>query len=239
MQRLTVADVMTRDVFTVGPEAGYQTIADLLVTRSVSAVPVVDESGRVLGIVSEADLLAKLEYTDRLPHHALATRRMRGSHRKARGDIASELMSSPAVTIGAEASVSRAARLMDAARVKRLPVVDPHGRLLGLVSRRDLVRLYARSDAQIRSAVHEVLRALWLAPDSIAVSCEAGVVGLQGRLDRRTTAEIVVNFVRSTPGVVDVQDELTWVDDDSDLHEGWYRSHQFSADPYPARGSRR
>jgi CBS domain-containing protein len=215
MKRWRVGDVMTRDVVCVTPETGYQAIADLLVRRSVSAVPVVDPDRRVLGVVSEADLLAKLEYADRVPRHPLAVRRLRAEWSRAAGDTARDLMSSPPVTIRADATVSRAARLLDAARVKRLPVLDPDGRLVGVVSRRDLVRLYARTDDEIRASVAgDVIDALRIAPGAVEVGVRAGVVTLHGHLDRHATAAVLVSFTQATPGVVDVVDELSYDLDD-------------------------
>ncbi|MBO0869615.1 MAG: CBS domain-containing protein [Micromonosporaceae bacterium] len=226
MRRWYVSDVMTRDVATVTGGTGYKEIADLLVHRSVSAVPVVDEDRHVLGVVSEADLLAKLEYADRMPRHPLALRRARAGRRKASGDTAAELMSAPPVVIGTGATVAQAARLMDAARVKRLPVVDEQEHLVGVVARRDLVRLYTRTDEQIRvTVVTNLVTGLWLEPEAVQVSVRAGVVTLRGRMDRRTTAAIAVNFTVATPGVVDVVDELSWDVDDGELA----RSHRHGA----------
>src|SRR5690242_12865746 len=118
MHRLSVADIMTTGVVSVSRTTGYREIADLLVRHRISAVPVVDDGGLVLGVVSSADLLEKIEYADARPHHPLVTRTMSAA-RTARGDTAEGLMSSPAVTIEASAPVSKAARLMMAARVKR------------------------------------------------------------------------------------------------------------------------
>jgi CBS-domain-containing membrane protein len=216
MRNVTVGDVMTREVITVETDAGFRQIADLLVNRGLSAVPVVDADGGVVGVVSEADLLPKLEYADRLPHHPLATRRTRTIRRKAGSDRAADLMTAPAVTIGPDASISRAARTLEAARIKRLPVVNDHGRLVGIVSRRDLVRTYVRTDTQLGVGVLEVLDALWIDPSTVTVKCAAGVVHLAGRVDRRSTAQIVATLVRSTAGVVDVIDELTFDYDDTD-----------------------
>src|SRR5690242_18784603 len=144
MKRWYVADVMTRDVVSVGATTGYKQIADVMVQHGISGVPVVDTAHHVLGVVSEADLLAKLEYADRVPRHPLAARGMRVDRVKAAGDTAGELMTSPAVTVRATDTVTRVARLMDASRVRRVPVVDEAGQLVGIVSRRDLVRMYLR-----------------------------------------------------------------------------------------------
>jgi CBS domain-containing protein len=223
VHRLTVGDVMTRDVVTVSADTGFRQIADLLVSRRLSAVPVVDAEGVVLGVVSEADLLLKLEYADRLPHHPLATRRTRTIRRKADSERAIDLMTAPAISVGPEVSVSRAARMLEAARVKRLPVVDEQRRLVGIVSRRDLVRTYVRTDAELHTSVHEMLNALWIDPATVTAECTAGVVRFTGHVDRRSTAEMIANVIRSTAGVVDVINELSFDYDDTDRH---HRSHQ-------------
>jgi CBS-domain-containing membrane protein len=188
-------------------------------------------------VVSEADLLAKLEYADRVPRHLLTTRRMKAGQRKAAGDTAGELMTAPAVTIRATETVTAAARLMEAARIKRMPVVDEEDRLVGIVSRRDLVRLYTRPDREVYQAVAEgVLRSLWLDPALLRIRVRSGVVTLSGQLDRRSICEIVVAFTRATPGVVDVVDELSYdFDDRAEVGSGWYRSHPFSAEAEPQR----
>jgi CBS domain-containing protein len=211
MKRWYVSDVMTSEVATVTADTGYKRIADLLVERAISAVPVIDDRRHVLGVVSEADLLAKLQYPDRPPRHPLVSRRTNRVPHKAAGDTAAELMSVPPVTIRSTATVEQAARLMDAARVKRLPVLDADERLVGIVSRRDLVRVYTRPDEQIRaSVVNDLLSALWVDPRAVQVTVRAGVVTLRGRLDRRTTASMVAGFTHTIPGVVDVVDELTY-----------------------------
>lgn len=216
MKRWQVGDVMTGEVVVAPVDMGYKEIADLLVRRSVSAVPVVDDEGNVLGVVSEADLLAKLEYSDRVPRHPLAVRWLSEGRRKACGDTAGDLMSAPAITVPATESVTRVARLMDAARVKRLPVVDESGHLVGIVSRRDLVRLYTRPDDEVRVAIAEgVLPALWIDPSGVDVQVRAGIVTLSGRVDRRSTVAILIRATLATPGVVDVVDNLDFDVDDA------------------------
>jgi CBS domain-containing protein len=207
MQRWSVADVMTTNVVSVGPAAGYRQIADLLVGHRISAVPVVAVDGSVIGVVSQADLLEKLEYADSRPHHPLVARTL-SSPRTLTGDTAAALMSSPAVTIGASAPVSTAARLMTAARVKRLPVTDPDGKLVGIVSRHDVLRLFARPDDEVRESVMHALAALGADATRLRVEVNGGLVLLSGPVDDEDTAHTIAAVVASIPGVVDVLDEL-------------------------------
>jgi CBS domain-containing protein len=212
MKRLTVADVMRHEVVTVGEDTDFQRIADLLVSHAISAVPVLDLDGRVVGVVSEADLLGRLEYADRVPHHPLGARRMRSGRRGSAANTAADVMSKPPVTIRAEASVSGAARLMDAARVKRLPVVDTDDRLIGIVSRRDLLRLYARADADIEIALGSDLADLGIDVSGMTLSVSRGVVTVGGRLAQDGYAEIIVRLIASVPGVVDVVNTIKIAD---------------------------
>jgi CBS domain-containing protein len=217
MQTQHVNDVMTVNVVAVRTAATFKEIADALAEHRISAVPVLDDGTVVVGVVSEADLLHKLELaTSDLHRRLLDRRRIRTAKRKAAGDTAEALMSSPAVTIRPNAPIGEAARLMEQERIKRLPVVDDDGRLIGIVARRDLLRPYLRSDSVIRQDVEfEVLeRTLWVIPATIDVSVSGGRVTLHGRADRRSTAEIAVRLTRAIDGVVAVHDELTWDIDD-------------------------
>ncbi|HEX6873909.1 MAG TPA: CBS domain-containing protein [Micromonosporaceae bacterium] len=218
MGRARVRDVMTSDVVSVHPDTGYREIADLLAQRQISAMPVVDRAGHVLGVVSEADLLAKVEFTAPFPAaSALVSRRRRSDWAKSAGDVASDLMSRPAVTVERDVSLATAARMMADEQVKRLPVVDSHGGLVGVVSRRDLLRGYLRSDEQLREAV--IGEVLWewfrIRPPQVQVSVREGVVTLAGMLDQRQQAALAVHLVRGVDGVVDVDDQLTWRADET------------------------
>jgi CBS domain-containing protein len=228
MNALLVRDVMSTGVVTVAPDLGYKQIVDLLIEVGVSAVPVVGDDGRVLGLVSEADLLHKVEFNGADVHARLfERRRTRQARTKAGGDTAAELMTSPVVTIAASATLTAAAQLMEQHNVKRLPVLDGEGALVGIVSRRDLLRRYLRPDAAIREDVLEgVLRGiLWLDPVEAEVSVTDGCVHLTGKVDRRSTAQIAARLVRGLDGVVDVTDELEWGFDDTTVQ---YR-HTFDA----------
>lgn len=220
MRTWRVDDVMTTDVVTVSADTPYREIVDTLAGRRVSAAPVADEHHRVVGVVSEADLLHKIEYVGEThERRVFAGKRRREAQAKAQGAVARDLMSAPAVTIAPDASLTAAAKLMDDERVKRLPVTDQQGRLRGIVSRGDLLRVFLRPDAEIaRDVQDEVLRrTLWVEPRTVEVQVRDGVVTLTGRTDRRSTAELAVALTRTVPGVVDVTDRLDFEFDDRKL----------------------
>ncbi|MFI5960057.1 CBS domain-containing protein [Cryptosporangium sp. NPDC051539] len=218
MTHRTVRDVMTTDVRTVYTGSPAKVVAEQLDEGRVSALPVVDDELRVVGVVSEADLLHKITYQDD-DHDEWARflRRHRADRAKAEGASAGSLMSAPAVTIRPGASVVEAARRMERHHVKRLPVVDDTGELIGIVSRRDLVRVFARSDAEIRSEVEaEVFdRVLLLEPGTATAWVANGVVTLRGELARRTDVRIAVDLTRRVDGVVGVDDRLGYRVDDA------------------------
>jgi CBS domain-containing protein len=213
---------MTVDVVTVGEETPYRDIVDTLAERRVSAVPVVDGDRRVVGVVSEADLLHKIEFVGEVgERRVFASRRRREAQAKAHGLVARDLMSAPAITVVPATSLTMAAKLMDDEHVKRLPVTDELGRLCGIVSRSDLLRVYLRPDAAIeRDVVEDVLhRTLWIESEAVKVRLHDGVVTLTGRTDRRTTAELAVKLTQTVPGVVEVIDRLGYEYDDRQLAE--------------------
>ncbi|MBV1851701.1 CBS domain-containing protein [Catellatospora tritici] len=229
MATRTVADVMTAPVVSVTPQTSYREIVDLLAEHGISAMPVVGPDGAVLGVVSEADLLHKLALTGEEPQRRLFERRRRAVARaKAAGDTAEDLMTSPAVVVRPGASVVEAARIMENEQLKRLPVVSGN-RLVGMVSRRDLLRTYRRSDEAIRhDVVHDVIEGmLFVQPPQIDAEVVDGVVRLTGATGRRSTAQIAEHLVRTVPGVVDVVNELTSEWDDTARRE---RRHDFDAE---------
>jgi CBS domain-containing protein len=215
MLSTTVASVMTRQVVTAEPGAPFKSLAALLAGRRVSAVPVVDDQRRPIGIVSEADLLRAAPY--RAAGRA-AEPGLRLLHRSPvpedRDETAKELMTRTVVTARPEWSVAEAARTMERHQVKRLPVVDGAGRLVGVVSRSDLLRPFLRTDEALRlEIVREVLhRTLYLAPDAIQVHVQDGVVTLTGLLERRSLLPILERLCRSVPGVVAVHTHLRCAD---------------------------
>ncbi|GAA4711642.1 hypothetical protein Prum_103160 [Phytohabitans rumicis] len=227
-----MGEVMTADVVAVPEDATYRTIVDLLAERRISAVPVVDADRRVVGVVSEADLLYKVEFAGAVAERRIFPGRHRTDREKGEGRVARQLMTSPAVTTRPATTLPAAARLMDGKHVKRLPVVDEHGVLVGIVSRADLLKVHLRSDEELRrDIVEDVLgRTLWLEPNVVFVKVDGGVVTLRGHLDSKTLVDIAAQLTAAVAGVVAVEDELTYELDDTDLATSrWYRSHPFSA----------
>jgi CBS domain-containing protein len=219
-----VEDVMTRSVITIAPETPIPEVARLLLEHGVSGLPVVTADGRILGVISEGDLLVKEAGLPRESGRPLsrlfgAGRPTREQQEKVDARTAGDAMTSPAITVGAAATVQSAAGLMTDRRVNRLPVVDADGRLVGIVTRADLVRAFVRSDADLVEAVRgDVLRAtMWLDPDAFEVTASDGVVRIAGAVQRRSTAEMLVRFIRTVPGVVSVDPAITWSLDDRDI----------------------
>lgn len=207
---------MTIDVITVPADTPYGAIVSTLARHRISAVPVIDESHRVIGVVSQADLLHKVEFIGDTAQHPFEWGSRKVNRAKAEGTTASELMSSPAVTIQPEESVVAAAKRLEAGKVKRLPVVDYLGRIAGIVSRGDLLKMYLRPDHDLREDVVEnvLRRMLWIDPLTVKADIHDGVVTLSGSLDRRSTAELAVHVTKSVPGVIRVVEELSWERDD-------------------------
>jgi len=202
----TVKDVMTTEVVVVRRGATFKEMAAALRRFRVSALPVVDADGKVIGVVSGADMLVKevpLGVIDGLVHHKEV--------HKAAGLTAGDLMTHPAVTVRPGDSVEHAARLMYNLRIKRLPVVDAGGGLVGVISRTDLLAVYDRPDSEIRDEVEGLIRHEFL-PSQIAVSVEDGVVTVAGSPETTALGHHIVGKVRHVQGVVAVRDQLSYPD---------------------------
>ncbi|GLV92264.1 MULTISPECIES: CBS domain-containing protein [Streptomyces] len=202
--RYTVSDVMTHTAVAIGREASYKEIVELMDQWKVSAVPVLEGEGRVVGVVSEADLLPKEEF--RRDDPVLPDQLEEAS--KAGGVLAEELMSSPAVTVHPDATLAEAARIMARKRVKRLPVVNDVGMLEGVVSRSDLLKVFLRPDEEIGEEIRDAVLAA-LAPQAhVQASVKDGVVTLRGSLRDRALVPLMARAVHAVEGVVDVRMEL-------------------------------
>lgn len=218
MRRVMVREVMTAEVVTVRENTPFKEIVRLLAAHKISAVPVLDAMDRLVGIVSEADLLPKEEYRDDPSASSLLmSRSERLSRLKAAAGSAGQLMTTPAVTVRSDRTVVEAARLMDQKQLKRLPVLDPDDHLVGIVSRADLLRVFLREDAEIRAeVVAEVFgRILDVGADEVGIEVRDGVVTLAGELDDKSHVRIALQLTRQVDGVVDVIDQLGYRFDDT------------------------
>ncbi|MEV5787911.1 CBS domain-containing protein [Streptomyces sp. NPDC052287] len=204
-----VSDVMTHTVASIGRRANFKEIVELMEQWNVSALPVLEGEGRVIGVVSEADLLPKEEFRDRDPDRFTQLQRL-SDLAKAGAVTAEELMTAPAVTVRANATLAQAARIMAHAKVKRLPVVDDVGLLKGVVSRGDLLKVFLRDDEEIAEEVRrEVVSYLFRAPLSpVRVNVHDGIVTLAGRVRDTSLVPVAARLVRAVEGVVDVEFEL-------------------------------
>jgi CBS domain-containing protein len=214
-----VRDVMTSEVVTIQPWTPFREIVTQLAEHRISAAPVLDAEGNVLGVVTEADLLLKQEHPDLEFNVPLAwNRRRRLEREKAAAILAGELMTTPAVTVAPTATVTEAARRMHTAGVKRLPVVNEAGRLVGVVSRADLLKVFTRSDEAIWREVMDdvVVRDFMMDPSRFFIDVVDGVVVLQGRVERSRLIPFLVRAVHGVEGVVRVEDQLSFDVDDYD-----------------------
>ncbi|WP_081237835.1 CBS domain-containing protein [Streptomyces viridosporus] len=202
----TVSDVMSHTVVAVGRDAPFKEVIQLIEQWKVSALPVLEGEGRVVGVVSEADLLPKEEFRDSDPDRFLQLRRL-PDLAKAGALTAGELMSAPAVTVHADATVAQAARVMAQRKVKRLPVVNDEGLLEGIVSRVDLLKVFLRTDEELAEEVRrEVVARLFPgSPASVRVDVAEGVVTLTGRVRDTSLVPVAARAVRAVEGVVDVE----------------------------------
>jgi CBS domain-containing protein len=214
-----VKDLMTTPVVTVELTTPFKEIAARLAEHRISAVPVVDRDQRVLGVVSEADLLLKKEFPEPQKNIPLFwTKRQRVDREKAAATVARDLMTVAVVSVAPEATVAEAARRMHTAGVKRLPVIERGGRLVGIISRSDLLKVFDRSDADIRREIVEdvIVGEFMMAPSRFFLHVNDGVVALQGRVERRSLLPYVLRAVQGVEGVVRVENRLSYDRDDPD-----------------------
>ena len=206
----TVQEIMTTRVIWVSKDATFREMAVALREHRVSAFPVVDDDRKVIGVVSEADMLTK-EALDDEPG-VLAGILHRKDQSKARGVTAGDLMTATVVAVRPEDTVEHAARLMYDRRVKRLPVTDADGHLAGIISRADVLSVFDRTDEAIRKEItEEVLLGEFLTdPLIFSVTVKDGIVTLAGRPETSETGHEIVRRVRHLQGVVAVRDRLDY-----------------------------
>jgi CBS domain-containing protein len=230
---------MTTEVITARDDASFAEIAAILAGSRISAVPVVDRFDAVVGVVSWTDLRDKVDIGE--PNGA-ARRGWLGRWAPARlrwpGGTASDVMSAPAATVGPNASLQAAARAMYHRNVGRLVVTDDDGRVRGIVTRSDLLKVHRRLDAVIRDEVTEQVlrRTLLIAPGTVRASVDDGVVTLTGRTGRKTTAVTAVRLTAAVTGVTDVIDRLARLAFDLDDTVAATRNAAAAVDHEPLRG---
>lgn len=211
IMNVTVKDVMTTEVVAVRRETTFKEMATVLRRYRVSALPVVDDAGRVLGVVSEADLLAKEALAD---PGLVAELVHRKDVRKAEGLTAGDIMTSPPVTAAPGDPVEQAARMMHFMRVKRLPVVNSGGQLVGIISRADVLAVFDRTDEEVRKDIVDgvLLHEYLVDPRQFRVTVESGVVTMEGTPETTAFGHALIRKVRHVPGVVAVRDRLSYPD---------------------------
>jgi CBS domain-containing protein len=218
-----VQELMTTPALSIGPEASLKDVATIFVERGISGLPVCDAENRVIGVISEGDILYK-EHDPRTGGKGGALAWLADGRStplvKSRAQLVREAMTSPPITISAWSSVSEAARLMTERGVNRLPVLKD-GELVGIVTRTDLVRAFTRSDEEIVHEVQDELlrRTMWLEPGTVAVDVVRGEVKLRGLLEKRSDVVLLQRLVARVPGVVSVVNDVRWNVDDLSRRE--------------------
>jgi len=214
MMEQTVKDVMTTRVVSVTRATSFRAMAGALREYRVSAFPVLDDDGKVIGVVSEADMLAKeaLESEPEGMPGMITGMLRRKEYEKARGTTAGDLMTSPAVTVTPDDTIQRAARLMYARKVKRLPVVDANGHLVGIIGRADLLTMFDRLDEDIRQEIQEqvIRHELRTDPATFTVEVKDGIVTLEGVAETTEFGHEIVELIQHVQGVVAVRDRLSY-----------------------------
>jgi CBS-domain-containing membrane protein len=207
----TVKDVMSTHVIAVSRSAQYKEMAEMLHSQRLSAFPVIDDDNKVIGVVSETDLLTKEALEGSVPRtmEGMTRQRVRA---QVNGITAAELMSKPAVTIGPDETVTAAARLMYNRRVKRLPVVSDDGTLIGIVTRSDVLTVYSKPDLEIQGEISKdlILGTFHCDPARFTVTVKDGIVTIEGTPKTTQVGLDIIDAARHMEGVVAVRDRLTY-----------------------------
>ncbi len=213
----TVADVMSTDLVVATTTTPYKELIRSMRQHRVNALPVVDADHHLVGIVTQTDLALKQEYRPTGPTPFLEGTEQRHRRRKAAATVAEECMSRQVTVVGPDTAVPSAARLLHRDGVHHLPVVDADGRLVGIVTRSDLLGVFLRPDDEIRAGIRTgVLEmTLNLPEDDIDVEVVDGVVTLSGKVEWRSLAQEIVARAGAVDGVVGVVDRLSYYRDDT------------------------
>ncbi|MFE6828469.1 CBS domain-containing protein [Streptomyces sp. NPDC057690] len=221
MKATRTGALMAGDVVTARCDTPFKEVVRLLAEHRISGLPVIDDNHKVIGVISETDLVLRQAREPgsagiRARCRRMLSGRARHAAAKSRARTAGGVMTTPAVTARVDSTVAEAARLMTEHRVERLPVVDDKDSLVGIVTRRDLLQVFLRTDAEIRRAVQQevFVDTVWLAPHTVEATVRDGVVTLTGQLERRSEIPVAVGSTGRLDGVVDVVDHLSYHLDD-------------------------
>ena len=244
MHTLTVGEVMTERVLSVREETPFKELVRLMKAHDVSGLPVLDSSGCLVGIVTEADLLevvgepdgVKKRHTQfgRLLDGLLTPGRLTTIDRATAHTSARSMMTSEVITTTPDTPLREAARHIVESGVKRLPVVDSENRVVGILSRQDLLRPYLQGDERIREVVMENLakKVLWIDPSTIKVLVDQGVVQLHGVVAKQSQKDILIELTRGVYGVVEVADHMAAAENDRGFEPDWMRKESSQAEPW-------
>jgi CBS-domain-containing membrane protein len=215
---MKLSELMTRDVITIGPEAPLKEAARRMIEAGVSGLPVTDEHGDLIGVITEADFV-KEEANRRAHRRARLLRWLDREESYHEHRIVADVMTRVVITLGPEADHAEAARLMKKSNIKRVPVLSSSGELVGLVSRTDILRAFARPDADIVEEIRTrvAVRIMWIDPKLVQIISEDGNVTLAGELETKSDVTLLTELTRRLDGVVSVEDRLTWKVDDTRL----------------------
>lgn len=217
---MRIRELMTTDVITISPASSLKEAARRMVEAGISGIPVTDDAGKLLGIITEADFLSTESERSGTSRALRLLRVFTGDAEPfSQERRVEDVMTRDVITIGSDADHSEAARIMERTGVKRLPVVDG-GKLRGVVSRADILRAFTRADQEIIGEIEETLlrKTMWIDPEGVEVRCDDGNVRLSGRLGTRTDAQLLVELVKRVDGVASVADELSWEVDNTRQH---------------------
>jgi CBS domain-containing protein len=212
MTHAYVKDIMTADVVVVRADAPYRNMAAMFRLHRVSGFPVVDDGGKVVGVVSETDLLPAGTLGPAAGGPRVPAWRPRRKPVQAGGPTAGDLMTRPAVTIGPDELARHAARLMYSRKLRRLPVVDRDGRLVGILSRADVLSVFTRPDEEVRREIIQdvLMDGFFLDPAPFTVTVKDGIVTLAGALGSGILGANIADQAQRLEGVVAVRDRFTY-----------------------------
>lgn len=216
---MRVSELMSPEVITVGKDAPVKEAARRMIEAGVSGLLVTGAEGQLEGVITEADFV-KTEAHRRAKRRATLLRWLHRDGTPPAGEkTVADAMTADVVTIGADDDHAAAARLMARESVKRLPVLDADGNLVGILSRADILRAFNRSDKEILEEITESLmpKVLWIDPKRVTVQSEDGNVTLRGKLETRSDADLLTEMIGRLDGVVSVDSHLTWDIDNTRL----------------------